>query len=50
MPAGYGYVAGQWGPHAVMAMYTPLMRRIQIYIEEQLAERLGSEAARAGVS
>ena len=26
------------------------MRRIQIYIEEQLDEQLGSEAARAGVS
>ena len=26
------------------------MRRIQIYIEEHLDERLGSEAARAGVS
>lgn len=31
-------------------MYTSFMRRIQIYIEEQLDERLGSEAARAGVS
>lgn len=31
-------------------MYTPLMRRIQIYIEEQLDEQLGSAAARAGVS
>lgn len=26
------------------------MRRIQIYIEEELDERLGSEAARSGVS
>jgi hypothetical protein len=26
------------------------MRRIQIYIEEQLDERLGTEAARSGVS
>lgn len=26
------------------------MRRIQIYIEEQLDEQLGSEAARSGVS
>jgi hypothetical protein len=31
-------------------MYTSCMRRIQIYIEEQLDEQLGSEAARAGVS
>jgi hypothetical protein len=31
-------------------MYTLCMRRIQIYIEEQLDEQLGSEAARAGVS
>lgn len=31
-------------------MYTFVMRRIQIYIEEQLDERLGTEAARAGVS
>jgi Ribbon-helix-helix protein, copG family len=34
----------------VMVMYTSFMRRIQIYIEEQLDERLGSAAARAGVS
>jgi hypothetical protein len=26
------------------------MRRIQIYIEEELDERLGSEAARSGIS
>jgi Ribbon-helix-helix protein, copG family len=31
-------------------MYTSPMRRIQIYIEEQLDEQLGSEAARTGVS
>jgi hypothetical protein len=31
-------------------MYTRDMRRIQIYIDEQLDERLGTEAARAGVS
>ena len=31
-------------------MYASFMRRIQIYIEEQLDEQLGSEAARAGVS
>ena len=31
-------------------MYTPLMRRIQIYIDEHLDEQLGSEAVRAGVS
>jgi hypothetical protein len=34
----------------MIVMYTPCMRRIQIYIEEQLDEQLGSEAARAGVS
>jgi Ribbon-helix-helix protein, copG family len=37
-------------PLGLMVMYTSRMRRIQIYIEEQLDERLGSEAARAGVS
>jgi hypothetical protein len=31
-------------------MYTFRMRRIQIYIEEQLDERLGTEAARSGTS
>ena len=30
--------------------YTLRMRRIQIYIEERLDERLGTEAARSGVS
>lgn len=34
----------------VMVVYTSLMRRIQIYIDERLDEQLGSEAARAGVS
>jgi hypothetical protein len=33
-----------------MVMYTPFMRRIQIYIEEQLDEQLGLAAARARVS
>jgi hypothetical protein len=31
-------------------MYTLFMRRIQLYIEEELDERLGIRAARAGVS
>ena len=31
-------------------MYTALMRRIQIYIDEQLDERLQAEAARTGRS
>ncbi len=31
-------------------MYTPWMRRIQIYIEEELDERLGTEAAGSGTS
>lgn len=30
--------------------YTSSMRRIQIYIEEELDERLGAAAARGGVS
>ena len=31
-------------------MYTPHVRRIQLYIGEELDERLGVQAARAGVS
>lgn len=31
-------------------MYTPTMRRIQIYIDEELDERLQAEAARTGRS
>ena len=34
----------------MLELYTPPMRRIQLYIEEELDERVGAHAARTGVS